>query len=120
MSTVSLNNIVMSRAVPRLRLTRRGRAVFTIIGAIPLVIVALAFGLNGVVCGGGAAIASLDGASVSFEYVTVQAGQSLWELAEEFSPNADPRDVIMAIMKLNQLESSDVRAGQQLAMPQRQ
>lgn len=99
-------------AAPRLRLTKRGRGVLTTLAAAPLVIAALVFALNG-----GMATATLDGSSADFQYVTVDTGQGLWEVAETIAPNADPRDVIAAIMQLNQLESADVLAGQQLAIP---
>jgi hypothetical protein len=97
---------------PRLRLTKRGRGVLTTLAAAPLVIGALVFALNG-----GMATATLDGSGTDFQYVTVDTGQSLWEVAETIAPNADPRDVIAEIMQLNQLESADVMAGQQLAIP---
>jgi hypothetical protein len=99
-------------AAPRLRLTKRGRGVLTTLAAAPLVVAALVFALNG-----GMATATLEGSGTDFQYVTVEAGQSLWEVAETVAPNADPRDVIAGIMKLNQLESADVLAGQQLAIP---
>ena len=97
---------------PRLRLTKRGRGVLTFLAATPLVIAAFVFALNG-----GGATASLDGSSVPFEYVTVQSGQSLWQLAEEIAPRSDPRDVIAQLVQLNQLETADVYAGQELAIP---
>jgi hypothetical protein len=99
-------------AAPRLRLTKRGRGVLTTLAAAPLVIAALVFALNG-----GMATATLDGSGADFQYVTVDTGQGLWEVAETIAPHADPRDVIAAIMQLNQLESADVLAGQQLAVP---
>ena len=99
-------------AAPRLRLTKRGRGVLTTLAAAPLVVAALVFALNG-----GIATATLDGSGADFQYVTVDTGQGLWEVAETIAPHADPRDVIAAIMQLNQLESADVLAGQQLAIP---
>ena len=99
-------------SAPKLRLTKRGRAVLTFLAATPLVIAALVFALNG-----GGATASLEGSAVGFEYVTVESGQTLWQLAESIAPAADPRDVIGEIMKLNLLESADVYAGQELAIP---
>ena len=98
--------------VPRLRLTKRGRAVLTTLAATPLVIAAFLFALNG-----GGATASLEGSDVAFQYVTVETGQSLWQLAEQLAPQADPREVIADIMQLNQLRSPDVYAGEQLAIP---
>ena len=118
MSTIAITPRLAStpRAVeprrPRLRLTRRGRVVFTTLAALPLVIAALVFSLNG-----GTAWGSLEGSSTSFEYVTVESGQSLWQLAEQLAPAADPRDVIDALMRLNGLSSADVYAGQELAIP---
>jgi LysM repeat protein len=97
---------------PRLRLTQRGRGVLTAIAATPLVVAALLFALNG-----GGATASLEGSSVDFQYVTVESGQSLWQLAEELAPTADPRDVIADIVVLNHLASPDIYAGQELAIP---
>lgn len=97
---------------PRLHLTKRGRTVFTALAATPLVIAALFFALNG-----GMATASLEGSDQAFQYVTVESGETLWQVAEQLAPAADPRDVIAEIMKLNQLQSPDVFAGQELAIP---
>ena len=99
-------------AQPRLRITRRGRAVLLALVSAPLVIGALLFALNG-----GGATASLEGSTVPFQYVTVQPGESLWQVAEEIAPYADPRDVIDAIVAFNSLLSADVFAGQQVAIP---
>ena len=96
-----------------LRLTRRGRAVFTTLAALPVVIGALVLTLNG----GGAVAGDAQQQGTSFDYITVPAGESLWTLAEEFAPDSDPRDVIDAIMSLNQLTSAEVQAGQRLAIP---
>ena len=54
---------------------------------------------------------------MSFHYVTVQSGDSLWSVAERIAPNADPRDVIADVVSLNGLESAVVSPGQQLAVP---
>ena len=119
MSTVQMTSLqmttgTMSRgfAAPRLRLTQRGRGVLTFLAATPLVVAAFLFALNG-----GGATASLEGSTVPFEYVTVESGQSLWQLAEELAPQSDPRDVIAQLVQLNQLETADVYAGQELAIP---
>ncbi len=55
---------------------------------------ALLFAVNG---GGAMADSSQTQAAGAFDYVTVHAGQSLWELAESVAPAADPRDVIAEI-----------------------
>lgn len=97
---------------PRLRLTRRGRAALTTLAALPIVIGALVFTFNG-----GGAIAAGERVGTTFQHVTVQSGESLWSVAESIAPNADPRDVIAELVKLNGLESAVVSPGQQLAVP---
>lgn len=98
----------------RLRLTRRGRVVFTAMAALPLVAGALGFAVNG-----GGAAASDRSAGQSFDYVTIVAGQSLWQVAEDVAPSADPRDVIADIVDLNRLTSDAVQPGQRIALPAR-
>jgi hypothetical protein len=98
----------------RLRLTVRGRRLLVSLAALPGVI-ALAFAI----VSGGAALASHGGgaASGSFSTVVVSSGQSLWSIAEEVAPTADPRDVVDAIVKLNALDGVTIAAGQRLAIP---
>lgn len=96
----------------RLRLTRRGRVVFTTLAALPLV-----FGAFALAGGVGTASASDRGPGQSFDYVTIAAGQSLWQVAEELDPTADPRDVIAEIVDLNRLASDAVQPGQRIALP---
>ncbi|WP_139417403.1 LysM peptidoglycan-binding domain-containing protein [Agromyces laixinhei] len=98
----------------RLRLTRRGRIVFTSLAALPIVIWAFV-----IVLGSGGAAADIDGAgaAVSFEYVTVGHGDSLWGIAETVDPNADVREVIDEIIRLNGLDGAMVEPGQRLALP---
>lgn len=119
MSTASLNRASLNvgtggAAAPRvrLRLTRRGRAVLVALAALPIVIGALVFALNG-----GVAAATGEQTHVTFHYVTVQSGDSLWSVASRLAPNADPRDVIADLVSLNGLESAVVTPGQQLAIP---
>jgi hypothetical protein len=98
----------------RLRLTRRGRRVLAAIAAAPV-----AAGLAlAIVSGGGALASREDGAPAgTFDTVTVMSGESLWSIAEDVAPAADPRDVVDAIIDLNQLPSSAVAAGERLAIP---
>jgi hypothetical protein len=96
----------------RIRLTRRGRVVFTTLAAAPLIAVAAWLGVNAL-----PAEATSTSSSVVFEYATIGAGQSLWQLASTIAPEADPRDVIADLMRLNQLDSSTVSPGQRIAIP---
>jgi hypothetical protein len=115
MSTAVIGHAAIGRtgAVPaaHLRLTRRGRVVLTLLVSIPLFVAALFMIVNG-----GGAVAT-DHAGSSLHYVTVQGGETLWQLAGEIAPKADPREVVSDIVHLNQLASSDIQAGQRLAIP---
>ncbi|MES2093443.1 MAG: LysM peptidoglycan-binding domain-containing protein [Actinomycetota bacterium] len=102
------------RGASRLRITRRGYALMTVVVAVPLAIAAFGIAVNS-----GGAAATVDSSSVSFKQVTVQAGESLWQVAEQIAPTADPRDVVADIVQLNQLSSAVVQPGQSLAIPQK-
>ena len=99
----------------KLRLTRRGRVVF---GGLATVLVA---GLMAFIAAIGApqAVASDVEGGQQFHYVVAQPGSSLWSLATELDPSADPRDLVAEIVQLNQLEGSGVDAGQPIAVPLR-
>ena len=96
----------------RLRITRRGRAVVAALVAVPAVVVAGALVING-----GGAVASDTTGSSDFQHVTVDGGETLWQVASEIAPSSDPRDVIADFVSLNNLPSAEVSAGQSLAVP---
>ena len=99
-------------AHPRLRLTRRGRAVIAALVALPLVLAFVLLALNE----GGATATSGAEAPVT---VTVQAGESLWSLAGSLAPAANPADVVADILAINSLDSASVQPGQILIVPAR-
>ena len=82
------------------------------VAAAPLIAVAAYIGINAI-----PAVATSSSSAVVFEYATIESGQSLWELASSIAPEADPRDVIADLMRLNQLDSSTVSPGQRIAIP---
>ena len=97
----------------RLRLTVRGRRLLAAAAAAPL-----AAGIALSVLAGGSALASGEhGAPVSFDYVTVLPGDTLWSIAAEAAPDADPRDVIDDIMRLNNLSGGTIQAYSSIAIP---
>ena len=100
--------------VTRLRLTVRGRRVLVAMAAMPAVLA-----LSVAIISGGSALASKDAGAPagSFETITVSSGDSLWSIAEEIAPAADPRDVVDAIARLNALQGVAISAGQRLAIP---
>jgi hypothetical protein len=114
--SVSVAPVTAVPAAPRthLRITRRGRRV---LGA------AVALGVGGVVAAGvflgPGAMAADEAADVSFVQVTVEGGETLWQVAGEIAPTKDPRDVVSDIVRLNNLPSAEVAAGQTLAVPEK-
>jgi LysM repeat protein len=113
MSAVTLGGFASYSAPVRrshLRMTKRGRAVLLSIVATPVVVAALLFGIN---AGGATATNS----STPLSRVTVVGGETLWSLAKQIAPNADPRDVVADIMSVNRLSSADIQPGEQLAIP---
>ncbi|MDP9496076.1 MAG: LysM peptidoglycan-binding domain-containing protein [Actinomycetota bacterium] len=99
-------------AAPRaaLRLTRRGRA------AVLLALVALLLGAFA--AGRTASQASQEPEQRSvLSQTTVQRGESLWTVARRVAPEQDPRQVVVALRRLNSLPTAQVQAGQQLLLP---
>ncbi|WP_024356277.1 hypothetical protein [Leucobacter chironomi] len=100
----------------KLRLTRRGRVVF---GSLVTVLVAALLALVATFAAP-QALASVSAADQQqFHYVVVQPGASLWSLATELDPAADPRDLVAEIVQLNQLDGSGIEAGEAIAVPLR-
>lgn len=92
-----------------LRLTRRGRLAVTTMVASALV-------LGGAV-GAQQAMAESQATARPTQTLTVEPGQSLWSIAVAAVPDADPRDVILDIQRLNDLSTSQLVAGQALVVP---
>lgn len=104
--------------VPKLNLTRRGRFIFIglplMTGAAALMVVAVIFLLPTTVQ------ANSDPVSEPVTHtVSVQADQSLWEIAYAADPQRDTREVMDDIVGLNGLTSSEISAGQLLEIPAR-
>ena len=119
MTTIDILGASPRRAVlgaapaTRLRLTRRGRRVLAFLASVPAIV-----GLSIAIISGGGALATSDsGAGAAFEKVTVMPGDTLWSIAESVAPQADPRDVVDAIMRLNALPSGSLDAGETIAIP---
>jgi LysM repeat protein len=91
-------------------MTKRGRSVLLGIVATPLVLAALAFGLN---AGGAFGTSS----STPLTKITVVGGETLWGVAKQIAPNSDPRDVVSDIMSVNNLNTADIYPGERLAIP---
>jgi predicted Zn-dependent protease len=94
-----------------LRLTRRGRV---LVLAVLVAVLFAAFSL-----GRSASQAAPPSAlpAPATHVVTVQAGESLWTMAQRIAPDNDPREVVANIRDLNDLSSAHLVAGQQLLLP---
>lgn len=102
-----------SKATP-LRLTRRGRIVVAVMAAL------LVAGLSLAVAGAAQATghsASSRGGSPNLTRVVVRPGQTLWSVAQNADPHADPRQIIQQIAQLNALTSETLAVGQRLWVP---
>lgn len=96
------------RSAP-IRLTRRGRVVLTLLMMVGLVVA-------GFTLGRGSSQAAGRVHHVQHT-VTVQAGDTLWSVAERVAPHADTREVVAEIQSLNKLASAMVEPGEQLVVP---
>jgi nucleoid-associated protein YgaU len=94
---------------PGVRLTPRGVVVLTL--AVLLV------GLAVVWVARLSAPAATGPAPVAPQVVTVQAGDTLWTIAEQVAPNRDPRDEVGRLQRHNHLAGVDLVPGQQLRVP---
>lgn len=104
----------------KLRLTKRGRAVFGVLTALLVGgLLAVAAMFASATLGATQAHASAEQSGAEFGYVVVQPGDSLWGIASNLDPAADPRDTIAEIVRLNQLGGSSLEAGDAIAVPLR-
>jgi hypothetical protein len=93
------------------RLTARGRAaVFFLLSVVTLLLVMIAVG-------GTSADAADSVGGPATASVVVQAGDSLWAIAQSLQPNGDPRSMMQTLVELNSLNGGELVAGQQLIVP---
>jgi hypothetical protein len=107
-----------ARPRPRTRLTRRGRrvvwafATLLLIALLTPVLLVASAGAQGANHG-----ASPAQVRAGMQHVVVQPGQSLWSIAVQAEPQADPRTVIQQIIEYNALGSDVVAPGESLWVP---
>lgn len=92
------------------RLTPRGRAVLLLASTAFLLLAVL-------VSGRFSADAGTSSATPATGVMVVQAGESLWSIAQQIAPAADPREIVILLRELNGLETSTVVAGQSIVVP---
>jgi nucleoid-associated protein YgaU len=92
------------------RVTARGRVAVVSLAAL-LLLAAFAFGRASTVA------ATRAEAPVASQAVVVQAGDTLWAIANRLAPGRDPRVTVEEIRRLNRLSRSTLMVGQTLAVP---
>jgi hypothetical protein len=100
-----------------LRLTRRGRLV---VGALAVLLATVALTVIAAAAAGRAQASNhgRDGAGYQdMHQIVVQPGETLWTIASQAEPSADPRQVIAEIMTANSMTSTVVQAGELLWVP---
>jgi hypothetical protein len=101
-------------AARALTLTRRGRLLLV---GLPIALGVAALILLGAFLTSQAKAGESTPATSSTVEVSVASGETLWDLAVQYAPERDPRDVVAEIVELNDLHTSLVRAGQSIAVP---
>ena len=67
--------------------------------------------------GGAAAASDTKASHVSFHYVNVSSGDTLWSMAQRYAPDTDPNSWIEDVTAMNNLGSVGVVAGERIAIP---
>jgi len=101
-----------SAAGSSLRLTRRGRVVIALASILMLFGVTV---VSGVFTADAGSSAAEQGRATGV--VVVQAGESLWQIAKDIAPQADPRETVTTIRELNGLGDTTVVPGQSIVVP---
>jgi len=102
----------------RVRLTRRGRVVLAVLAVAMVTAMAMLFWLS--VAGGAQAASHGLGRGAAYRGMTrvvVRPGQTLWSIASQAEPTADPRLVIQQIIGANSLTGPVIQPGQSLWVP---
>lgn len=95
----------LRRQEPAMRLTSFGRLVVSVLAAIVLALLLSTYA------------GSLASASGEAKEITVQAGQTLSEIAAKHLPDLSIRDAVVELQILNGLSTSHIHAGQTLRVP---
>ncbi|RHA44497.1 LysM peptidoglycan-binding domain-containing protein [Cellulomonas rhizosphaerae] len=94
-----------------LTLTRRGRALMVVVAAVVGSLVVLF---------GGRALADAPGSSQQVVEHQVVSGETLWGIAADaVTPGESVGDAVTELVRLNNLPSSEVMAGQTILVPER-
>jgi LysM repeat protein len=107
---------VQRAAEQDVRLTRRGRLARA--AALVVLLAVLAVSLVDTFVASRALADTAAPAPVGTRAMTVTPGDSLWSIARAAHPEADPREVVLAIRDLNAMRSNLIHPGQELLIPE--
>lgn len=119
MSSILLDDVELERPARHLylvpppqvlRLTRRGRVAVLLAALLTVAVLVVALGSSTIAAGDA-------GDPVPTQTVTVQPGDTLWELATDANPNGDLRQTVDDIMRLNSLPTAHLPMGSEIAVP---
>ena len=110
MSTMTISPRVSRTTHGQVRLTRRGRLV--VLATALLVVLAV-----GVLLASGSVATHRPRTPEPTRVITVDAGQTLWDIAADLAADGDVRSMVDHIEHLNALESGMLVAGQHLVVP---
>ena len=111
MSTITAP-VSLPGSAATLRLTRRGRLVFFVAALLMTLSVMLLAVAPSVI----ATVTAGDPVPVS--EVTVQPGDTLWDIASAANPGGDVAQTVDEIAELNALSDGQLRVGQELTVPE--
>jgi LysM repeat protein len=97
-----------------IRLTRRGRVALLCVAGL---CVLFGFSIGNVVSFGSSAPSYPTIPPAGSATVVVQPGQTLWGIASQVAPHADPRATVQRIIDLNHLAGTTLQVGESLALP---
>ena len=103
-------HLVPAPETTTLRLTRRGRIAVLLAALLTLAVLVVALSPSTTATGEAAD-------PVPTRTVTVQPGDTLWELATDANPNGDLRQTVDDIMRLNSLPTAHLPMGSEIAVP---
>jgi predicted Zn-dependent protease len=99
------------RPAPRVRLTRRGKAVVLTAALLVVTVLVVMFGPS-------TSASSHAGTPPQTTMVRVLPGHTLWQIASDANPNGDIRATVDEIVRLNSLpNASALQMGSEIAVP---
>ncbi|MCL1917232.1 MAG: LysM peptidoglycan-binding domain-containing protein [Peptococcaceae bacterium] len=99
---------------------KSGRGVLGILGVLGVMSALVLFVVSSTVLAEGTAAKNFavnNGEEVSYKLITVQEGDSLWQLVSQAFPDSESHILIEQTLKYNDLKSTYLTAGQEIYIP---